>query len=115
MYTKYKPREQKRPKRERYFGEPMDTGLDFRPKYICLNCRLVLRVPRIRNNSFNKRYACGTCGGYIIPIGPMFKSPPANTNRGKKAWKKIEKGISSKIIFYAKKRYEEYKERKNEL
>lgn len=96
----YLKKQARRLKRDRHFGEPLDRGSgEHRPKYVCLKCRLVIRVSRKGHN--NQASACGRCGGYIFPVGPMFRPPPANTNRGKRAWEKIGKSISYRTRFYA--------------
>lgn len=101
----------KRPKRKRYFGTPMDTGRRFRSKYLCFKCRKVRRL--FRGTAFgDEAFVCGHCAGPLYRIGPMFRPPPANTNRGKKAWVEIEAGYSKKSKFYSEKRYERYHENK---
>ena len=96
-------KKQAAPKRQRYFGQPLDRGRGkHRPKFVCLACRHVIRVSRMGYNNYAK--GCGNCGGVVYPVSPMFKPPRANTRRGKKAWMQIARSISYRIRFYAERR-----------
>lgn len=85
------------PKRDKIFGSRPDTGRDFRTKYVCTKCRKVRRV--LRGDRLSPM-ACGHCGGHLNPTGPMLKVPKANTRRGKRAWKYIEKKVSKHNAYH---------------
>lgn len=79
------------------FGEPIDDGKHYyHSKKLCFNCQKVWRPWfYTRNRDCVTLPNCPQCGGPLVSVGPMFKTP---RRRDRRSWNQLRKILSKAIV-----------------